>query len=92
MKAADWTVRALVAATFIVSMVAPDRFGFPLGIACLGAVGAFAIVYPQGILGWVKKAHPMIDAMDPSLHFIPRLIGGFFVAFALVIAALSFRR
>jgi len=34
----------------------------------------------------------MIDAMDPSLHFIPRLIGGFFVAFALVIAALSFRR
>jgi hypothetical protein len=90
MKAADWTVRAVVAATFLALIVAPDRFGFPLGLVSFGIVGAFAIVYPQGILGWVKKAHPAIDVVDSSLYFVPRLIGGFLVAFALLIAVLGF--
>ena len=55
-------------------------------------VGAWALLYPQGVLGWAKTAHPSIDVDDPSLWWVPRLIGGFFVAFALSIALFALLR
>jgi hypothetical protein len=92
MKAADWAVRAIVVATFVALLLAPEKWGFPLGGISFGVVGAWALLYPQGILGWVKTAHHSIDVDDPSLWWVPRLIGGFFVAFALLIAVFRFHR
>jgi hypothetical protein len=92
MKHADWVVRAVVTATFVALLVAPEKWGFPLGLISLGVVGVWALLYPQGILGWAKTAHPTIDVDDSSLWWVPRLIGGFFVALALVIPLFRFSR
>ena len=86
MRLADWVVRAVVAGTFLALLLSPEKWGFALSIASLAIVGAWALLYPQGVLGWVKTAHPSLDVDDPSLWWVPRLIGGFFVAFALLIA------
>lgn len=91
MKATDLAVRALVVATFFALLLSPEKWGFPLGVISCGVVGAWAVLYPQGILGWAKTAHPTIHVDDPSLWWVPRLIGGFFVVFALLIAVISFR-
>ena len=76
MRVADWAVRFVVFATFLALFVAPDKWGAALGPTSLGIVGAWALLYPQGILGWAKTAHPSIDVDDPSLWWVPRLIGG----------------
>jgi hypothetical protein len=92
MRLADWVVRALITATFFALILAPDKWGFPLSIVSLAVVGAWALVYPQGVLGWLKMVHPSIDIEDHALWLFPRLIGGFFVALAVVITVFSFSR
>jgi len=92
MKLADWVVRAVVVATFFALLLAPEKWGFPFGLISLGIVGAWALLYAQGVLGWAKTAHPSIDVDDPSLWWVPRLIGGFFAALAVVIALFGFSR
>jgi len=92
MRVADWVVRVVVVATFFALLLAPEKWGFPFGLVSLGIVGAWALLYPQGVLGWVKTAHPSIDVEDPSLWWVPRLIGGFFMALAVLIAVFGFRR
>jgi hypothetical protein len=92
MKAAEWLVRVVVVATFFALLLAPEGWGFRLAVVSLGIVGAWALLYPQGILGWAKTAHRSIDVDDPSLWWVPRLIGGFFVAFALLIALVALLR
>jgi len=72
MRVADWVVRAVVIATFFALVIAPGKWGFPLGLLSLGIVGAWALLYPQGILGWANTAHPPINTDDRSL-------GGFHV-------------
>jgi hypothetical protein len=92
MKAVDWLVRAVVVVTFVALLLAPESWGFRLAVASLGIVGAWALLYPQGVLGWAKTAHPSINVDDPSLWWVPRLIGGFFVAFTLLIALVALLR
>jgi len=92
MKLADWAVRGVVIATFFALILAPQKWGSVFGLVSLALVGAWALLYPQGILGWVKTAHPSIDVDDPSLWSIPRLIGGLFVALVVVIALFRFFR
>ena len=60
----------------------------PLGLIAFGIAGVWALVYPQGVLGWAKKPHSRMD--DPSFWWIPRLIGGFFLGFTLLIAVFAF--
>jgi hypothetical protein len=67
MRLADWVVRAVVVATFVALLLAPEKWGAPLGLISLGIVGFWALLYPQGILGWAKTAHPSIDVDDPAL-------------------------
>ena len=50
------------------------------------AVGLFAIIFPQGILGWAKTARPEIDPEDESLWWVPRGIGIGFIVMSLLIA------
>jgi hypothetical protein len=72
MKVADWALRAVVIATFFALLIAPEKWGFPLGLISLGIVGSWALLYPQGVLGWAKTAHPSIDVDDyRSLWWVP---------------------
>ena len=79
MKVADWAVQAVVIAAFLALIVAPEKWGVPLGLISFAIVGAWALLYPQGLLGWAKKAHPSIDVDDSSLWWVPRLIGVFLI-------------
>jgi hypothetical protein len=82
----DWAVRTLVVVTFFAYFVAPSRWMFPLVLVCFGAVGVWALSYPEGVLGWAKNAHPALDVNDSSIWWIPRLIGAFFLFFVVVLA------
>lgn len=86
MKLADWFVRGLVVLTFFALLVSPEKWGSPLGLVCSAVVGIWAVLYPEGILGWAKTAHPNIDVEDRSIWWVPRLIGACFVAVVLLIA------
>ena len=91
MKLADWLVRALVAATFFALLLAPEGWGSSLALISFAVAGTWSMLYPQGILGWAKMAHPSIDVDDRSIWWVPRLIGACFVATVLVITVVSFR-
>jgi hypothetical protein len=85
-RVTDWIVRTLVMVTFFSYFVAPIRWGFPLMLVCAGAVGVWALLYPEGVLGWAKAAHPTLDVDDGSIWWVPRLIGAFFLVFVVVLA------
>ena len=53
------------------------------------AVGLWALLYPEDVLGWAKTAHPGLDVDDSSLWWVPRLIGVFFLVFVVVLALAS---
>lgn len=91
MKASDSVVQVLVTLTFVALLVAPDKYGSPMGLISLIVVGAWSIIYPQGIMSWAKTAHPSLDVDDSSLWWVPRLIGCFFLVFALLIAVAAWR-
>jgi hypothetical protein len=82
----DWGVRALVVATFFAYFVAPSRWILTLVLVCSGAVGVWALLYPEGVLGWAKTAHPTLDVNDSSIWWVPRLIGASFLFFVVVLA------
>ena len=86
MKLTDWVVRALVTTTFVVLLFGPKRWGFPVALICFAVVGIFALLYPQGALGWAKTAHPTLDVDDSSIWWVPRFIGGGFIVVVLLIA------
>ena len=77
----DWAVRTLVVVTFFAYFVAPSRWMFPLVLVCSGVVGVWALLYPDGVLGWAKTGYPALDVNDSSIWWIPRLIGAFFLFF-----------
>jgi hypothetical protein len=85
-RLSDWAVRTLVGLTFFAYFVAPTRWMFPLTLFCFGAVGLWALLYPEGVLGWAKTAHPSLDVYDSSIWWVSRLIGVFFLFFVLVLA------
>ena len=82
----DWAVRILIVATFFAYFVTPSRWMFLLQLVCSGAVGVWALLYPEGVLGWVKTADSDLDVNDSSIWWIPRLIGVFFLFFGVVLA------
>lgn len=92
MRLADRDVRGIVFATFLALLVSPDKWGFPLALISLVIVGTWGLLYPHGVLGRAKTAHPTIDVDDPSLWWIARL-DGFFEGFAaILLTVLGFRR
>ena len=92
MKASDWVMRVLVALTFVALLVAPDKYGAPMGFISLIVVGTWSILYPQGVMGWAKTAHPGLDVDDSRLWWVPRLIGCFFLVFALLVGVIGVAR
>jgi hypothetical protein len=87
----DWAVRTLVVVTFFAYFVAPSRWMFPLLFVNLIVIGIWLLLYPEGVLGWVKGAHPGIDAEDSSIWWVPRLIGCFFFVLAIFTGVASWR-
>jgi hypothetical protein len=86
MRVSDWAVRTLVTVIFFAFFLAPAHWVFPLVLVCFVVVGAWGIIYPEGVLGWAKIAHPSLDVDDSSIWWIPRLIGIFFICFVVLLA------
>jgi len=84
-------VRALVVVTFSWLLLAPGEWSFRFVLACFAAVGWWAMLYPQGILGWAKTAHRNLDLDDRSIHWVPRLIGCCFVLGVFLITFVGWR-
>jgi hypothetical protein len=91
MKAADWFVRAVVTATFFTLLITPEKYGAPMVFISLVVVGAWVILYPQGVLGWVKAAHDNVDVGDSSTWWVPRLIGCVFLILAVLVGVAHWR-
>ena len=85
----DWAVRTLVTLTLFAFFFAPSQWVFVLVLICFGVVGVWRLIYPEGVLGWAKTAHPSLDVNDSSIWWIPRLIGVFFLFFVLLLAFAS---
>lgn len=81
----DWAVRILVAGTVVAFFVVPNQWGSALMLVSLVAIGVWSIVYPEGVLGWVRTAHPSLDVDDSSIWWVSRLIGAFFLVFAVLV-------
>ena len=90
LKLTEWAVRTLVVVTFFAFFFAPERWTFLLVLVCCGVIGLWALLYPEGVLGWAKAAHPSLDVDDSSTWWIPRLIGAFFLFF-MVVLGFAFR-
>lgn len=89
MRAIDNFLHVLGWLTFLILLVLPDsRATIPLVCAWMFAVGLYGVLYPPGILGWVKVAHPQLDPLDERLWDVPRFIGAFFIIISLVLALL----
>jgi hypothetical protein len=67
--------------------LASKKWGFPFVLLLLFvALGAWSILYPQGILSWAKTAHLDMDVDDRSIWWVPRLIGSCLLVIVLLIA------
>jgi len=82
----DWAIRILVTITFLEFFLAPSEWIFRLVLICFAVVGLWSGLYPEGLLGWAKVAHPSIDENDSSLWWVPRLIGAIFLLFVVALA------
>jgi len=65
-------------------------FLLPLNIWSVGmfglifAVGLWTVLYPQGMLGVAKAAHPAVDPKDERLWWGARIIGLVFILVSIV--------
>ncbi len=64
----------------------PKKIVGVTGMGLFFAVGLWSLLYPQGLLGWASTAHHEIDPSDPTLWWVPRVIGVCFI----IISALGF--
>ena len=81
-KIIDYFIRFLVLASFLSFFFAPAPITWTLTLLNFFAVGLWAVLYPPGVMLWAKATHPELDETDPSLWWIPRLIGGAFMLMA----------
>lgn len=57
-----------------------------LAILCIFAlIGLWAVVYPAGVIGWAKRAHPILREDDPEVAFYAKFIGVAFVVIIILI-------
>jgi hypothetical protein len=52
-------------------------------LAIFGLVGAWAIFNPNGIIGWLKQAHPTLDFNNPKVRSVVKFIGAWFIFLSL---------
>jgi hypothetical protein len=61
-RISDWAVRTLVTLTFFSFFFLPKQWMFPLMFVNLVAVGIWLLLYPEGVLGWLRTAQPALDS------------------------------
>ena len=54
----EWAARTLVTVTFFAFSFAPSQWLFSLVLVNFATVGVGGLIYPEGVLGWAKTAHP----------------------------------
>lgn len=91
MSLVDRAIRTLAVVTFLACFVAPVRWIFPLVLFCFGAIGVWAFLYPERVLGWARAVRHDPDENDSSIRWI-RLIGACFLLFVVVLALASHGR
>ena len=89
MKLMNWFVRAVGLAAFFVLLFGSAKWALPTVGFSFAAIGAWALLFPQGLLGWVKTSDPAWDVNDRSIWWVPRLIGGGLLLFGALFMALS---
>ena len=82
-KIIDYFIRFLVLALFLAFFFAPAPIVWSLTFLVTFVVGLWAVLFPHGILLWVKAAHPEVDETNPRLWSVPRFIG---IGFMLIAA------
>jgi hypothetical protein len=83
-------LRLLAAATVIGVFFLPHIIEFLLICLLIFLIGLWGIMFPPGIIGWAKAAHPELDPWDESMWWIPRLVGSGFIAISILIAWILF--
>ncbi len=86
---ADFVVRVIGLVAFcalLLSLVSSSRLGFPIALVCIGLIGLWGLLYPEGPLEWVRMRYPNLDVNDTSKWWVPRLIGTAFLVMAALIA------
>ena len=92
MRLANWVVQGVVVATFLALLLAPEKWGSHSELSPLGSWEHGHCCTLRACLAGPKQLTRALMLTSASLWWVPRLIGGFFVAFALVIALFSFYR
>ena len=81
MRVIDIFLGVLMFTTAIGWFFLPDSVSWRMFLAMFFATGLWCVLYPPGVLGWVNSGRSnRLDPSDPSLWWIPRLIGIGFVA------------
>jgi uncharacterized membrane protein len=83
-------LRVLATATVIGMFFSPGIIDSSLLCLLIFLSGLWAIMFPPGIIGWAKAAHPELDPWDESMWWIPRLVGSGFIAISIVIGWILF--
>jgi hypothetical protein len=81
-KVIDYFIPFPALAVFLGLLFLPDTIAWPLTLISFFVIGLWAVLFPQGVISWVKTAHHQLDETDPALWWLPRLIGTFFMLFA----------
>jgi hypothetical protein len=89
MRLISFFISVLTMAACIASLFLPGRIGNGLILASFVAVGLWSLLFPAGMLGWAKAAHPEIDPSDESWWWLPRLIGAGFLAFVAIVVVMT---
>jgi hypothetical protein len=92
MRAIDYFLRVLTVVTAIGLIILPDAISWKVLCFCFFSVGLWAVLFPPGVLGWADRGRRKLDPTDPSLWWIPRLIGTLFIAFAFALTVALFKR
>ena len=66
MLAIDYFLRALVVIAAVGLLVLPGSVSWKLMCLTFFSVGLWCVLFPAGIMGWAKVAHPAVDSSDTS--------------------------
>jgi hypothetical protein len=86
----DVALRVLTLFALLGAFFLRDSVEWALVCGLLFAVGLWSVLFPSGVIGWAKVAHPELNPSDEAIWWVPRMIGGLFIAISLVLIAMSF--
>ncbi len=92
MKAIDISIRVATVVVIVLGCFLANKKAMLLWSFLLFAVGLWSVLYPPGVLGWAKWAHPELNPFDERAWPICRFIGICFIVFAVMMITSAFAR